>query len=104
MITLETRVSQRKEVLFHELGGEAVLLNLESGKYFGLDEVGTRMWLLITEHGQLAPAYEALLAEYEVEPERLEQDLLKLANQLLEHGLLEVEAGLPAEDGAVAQR
>lgn len=98
--TLQTRVSQRQDVLFHELGGEAVLLNLESGKYFGLDEVGTRIWQLITEHGQLEPAYQALLQEYEVEPERLAEDLLKLVDQLLEHGLL--EAGLPAENETAA--
>jgi hypothetical protein len=94
MITLETRISIPKDVLFHEVADdtadEMVLLNLTDGKYFSLDDVGTRMWLLLSEHGQLKPAYQALLKEYDVEPQQLEQDLLALAERLVEHGLLQV--------------
>ncbi|MBN2547783.1 MAG: PqqD family protein [Anaerolineales bacterium] len=88
MVTLETTLHVPKDVLFHELAGEAVLLNLVTGKYYGLDEVGTRMWMLLSEHKQIEPAYQALLDEYEVEPERLQSDLLKLADDLVAHGLL----------------
>lgn len=95
MTSLQSRVCQGKDVLFHELGGEAVLLNLETGKYYGLDEVGTRMWMLVVEHGCLEPAYQALLQEYDVEPERLAQDLVQLVDQLISHGLLRLEDAEP---------
>jgi len=95
MTSLQSRVRQGEDVLFHELGGEAVLLNLETGKYYGLDEVGTRMWTLIIEHGCLEAAYQALLQEYEVEPERLAQDLVQLVDQLVSHGLLRLEDAEP---------
>ncbi len=62
-------------VLFHDLGGEAVLLELEGGQYYGLDEVGTRIWLLLVEHGDVQQVLELLLGEYDVDQERLREDL-----------------------------
>jgi len=91
MATLESRISVPKDVLFRELSGEAVILNLETGKYYGLDEVGTRMWTLLAQHGHVEPAYRALLDEYDVTEERLQQDLLSLVNELVSHGLLQVD-------------
>ena len=90
MTTLNSTLRVPDEVLFREVGGEAVLLHQETGKYFGLDEVGTRMWLLLTEHGQLSPAYQALLDEYDVAPEQLQHDLLAFVESLASHGLLRV--------------
>jgi hypothetical protein len=89
-ITLESTISVPEDVLFREVEGEAVLLNTASGKYFGLDEVGTRMWTLLAEHGQVEPAYRALLEEYDVAPEQLQQDLLDLVGKLVAHGLIRV--------------
>jgi hypothetical protein len=80
-------------VLFNDVGGEAVLLNLETGKYYGLDEVGTRMWSVLTDHGQVALAYEALADEFDVTKEQLRQDLLNLVDELVTHGLVEVVGG-----------
>lgn len=80
------------DVIFRELGGEAVLLNLESGIYFGLDPVGTRAWQLIVEHGCLERVHERLLEEYDVAPAALEADLLSLFSDLSRHGLLRVQA------------
>jgi hypothetical protein len=88
MTSLNTSIQVPPDILFHELSGEAVLLNLETGKYFGLDEVGTRMWLLLTEHSNLLPAYQALLQEYEVEEDQLQTDLIHLVDELALHGLL----------------
>ena len=75
-------------VLVRELVGESVLLNLDSETYFGLDEIGTRFWLLLTESPSIQAAYETLQAEFDVEPEQLRRDLEILLGQLLEQGLL----------------
>lgn len=77
-------------VLVRQLGDESVLLNLDSETYFGLDEVGTRMWSLLTTSSSIQAAYDTLLAEYEVQPEVLRQDLETLLSQLIERGLLEL--------------
>jgi hypothetical protein len=76
-----------------ELGGEAVLLNLDSETYFGLDDVGTRVWHTLTGAPSIQAAYESLLAEYDVAPQVLRQDLEALLDQLLQHGLLELGDG-----------
>jgi hypothetical protein len=79
--------------LFRELRGEAVLLNLGSESYFGLDAVGTRMWMVLTAAASIQAAYEALLDEYDVEAEKLREDLDGLIGKLVEHGLVEISDG-----------
>ena len=90
MLTLETKYSIPKDVLFREVDEEMVLLNLVNGKYFTLDDVGTRIWALMTEHAQLKAVHQALLEEYKGEPQQLEQDLLALTNQLIANELLQI--------------
>jgi Coenzyme PQQ synthesis protein D (PqqD) len=75
-------------VVFRELDGEAVLLNLDSGVYFGLDEVGTRVWALLVEHGTLERVCSQLMEEYDVEPAVLEQDVSRLVEELCHKGLV----------------
>lgn len=53
-VTLASRVRINDDVMFQELQGEAVLLSLASGTYFGLDRMGTRIWQLFSEHEQLS--------------------------------------------------
>jgi hypothetical protein len=91
MIPFESKITVPESVLFRELDGEAVLLSLGSERYYGLDEVGTRMWLLLAEHGAIPPAYDALLAEYEVAEDQLRRDLLDLVEKLVAEELLAVE-------------
>lgn len=76
------------EVLFQEVGGETVLLDLESEQYFGLNAVGTRVWALLNEGVDASALVETLLAEYEVEREALEADVSSLLAQLEEAGLI----------------
>ena len=78
-----------KDVLFQEVSGETVLLDLESEQYFGLDEVGTRIWALLNEGQGVAAIVETLLTEYEVEREQLEGDVRELLAALLDAGLIE---------------
>ena len=96
MLSLESKVSVPKEVLFHEVADEdvdeMVLLDLVHGLYFSLDDVGARMFVLISEHGELKAVHQALLEEYAVDSQQLEQDLLELTGQLVANGLLQVRA------------
>jgi hypothetical protein len=72
---------------------EAILVNLNTEVYLGLNPVGARMWSALTDAPSIDAAYRALLAEYEVEPERLRTDLEELLGQLLGQKLIEVQAG-----------
>lgn len=88
---MDVAVSVPDGVLIQELDGEAVLLNLDSGRYFGLDEVGTSMWNALARHGRVRFAYEALLAEYEVSEVQLQEELLDLIGKLAGFGLLQID-------------
>ncbi len=79
-----------ENVVSRELEGEAVILNLESGVYFGLNEVGTRIWTMIQQYGSLRKVLEAVQQEYEVAPQVLEKDLLELIDQLQARGLVKL--------------
>jgi hypothetical protein len=94
-ITLETTVEIPDDVVFRNLEGEAVLLNLQSGTYFGLDPVGTAAWLLVAEDGRLRHVFEQMLREFEVAPEVLEEDLLDLVRRLATEGLVTVRTTQP---------
>ena len=68
-----------------------VILNLDSGMYFGLNAVGARIWNLIQEPRSVQDIRDLLLEEYEVDPERCENDLLALLHGLAAEGLAEVK-------------
>jgi superfamily II helicase len=89
-LTLESRIKIDDEVLSQELQEEAILLNLKTGVYFGLDEVGRRIWQLLKEHEDLSKVMEALLVEYDVSEERCREDLLDLVRKMEEQGLVKV--------------
>lgn len=78
------------DVLFQEVRGETVLLNLDNERYFGLDEVGTRFLQLVQQESNLQAIFRTMLEEYEVEAEQLERDLGKLMDEMIEAGLISV--------------
>ena len=96
MLTFTDRATAPQHVLVRVLDRESVLLNLETERYFGLDETGTRMWQLVTASQDIEAAYRELLAEFDVEPELLRTHLTDLLEQLVENGLIQV---LPADVG-----
>jgi len=100
MLTFKDRATVPKHVLVRLLDQESVLLNLETERYFGLDETGTRMWQLLTTSPDIDAAYQELLAEYDVQPELLRENLTELVGHLVEHGLLQI---LPADAGKLAE-
>lgn len=78
------------DVVAREVGGETMLLDLASGTYFGLDEVGAKVWQTLEDGRSPAQACDAIFAAYEVERDILECDVLALLEQLLESGLITV--------------
>jgi len=92
-IPFTTRVSVAPDALVQDLGDESVILNLKTESYLGLDDVGTGMWKALTTSASIEVAYRVLLAEYDVDPDVLRHDLGELVEQLVEHGLVDVEAG-----------
>jgi hypothetical protein len=88
----ETSVlSATKDQVSCVLDGEAVILNLSSGEYFGLDPVGARVWSLLQEPTSVKAILDILLEEYDVEPDDCERDLLALFREMAAQGLIEIK-------------
>ena len=77
-----------EEVLSQEVNGETVLLDLEGESYFGLDEVGTRVWQLLQAKSTVADTLDTLFKEYDVSREQLESDVGELWEKLVDAGLI----------------
>ena len=89
-ISFSDRVRMPDDVLISRLQEESVILNLDSERYFGLDDVGTRMLSVLSASDSIEAAYRSLLDEYDVDDRVLRQDLLALVENLVRQGLVEV--------------
>jgi coenzyme PQQ synthesis protein D (PqqD) len=85
-----------KDQVSCDLAGEAAILNIKNGVYYGLNPVGARIWNLMQEPRQVAEIQNEITSEYEVEPERCARDLVSLLEKLLAEGLIEVRNGSSA--------
>ena len=90
-MTLQDSVRIPDEVATRKVGEETILLDLNTGIYFGLDAVGSRFVELLENNGEIAAAYRVMLQEFEVTSEVLETDLLRLAEEMCARRLLLVE-------------
>ena len=87
-ISFSDRVQVPEGVLISKLQDEAVILNLDSERYFGLDDVGTRFLNVLTTSDSIEAAYEALRHEYNIDAHVLREDLLALVENLIDQGIL----------------
>ena len=91
-ISFFDRVEVPKHVLVRFLDNESVFLNLETEHYYGLDEIGTRMWQAVTAAPYIEAAYEQLLSQFDVEAQQLL--ISELLERLVNHGLLRVHCAM----------
>lgn len=89
----EQQFTVSADVLFQEVAGEMVLLDLATEEYFGLDEIGARIWQAIDGGEPFETAMQQILDKFEVGREQLEQDVAALLDQLVQAGLLKSDAG-----------
>ncbi len=87
-MNLDTQLSIPPQVMSRLVENETVLLDLESGIYFGLDGVGKRIWESVAEGNSLAEIAEVIAAEYEVEEAKAQADVIEFTSDLVERGLL----------------
>lgn len=91
-ISFSDRVRVPEGVLVSQLQEESVILNLDSERYFGLDDVGTRFLAVLTTADSIDAAYQSLVEEYDVDREVLREDLVALVENLLQQGIIEISA------------
>jgi Coenzyme PQQ synthesis protein D (PqqD) len=94
-ISLESVVVASKDQVSCSLDDEVAIVHVRAGIYYGLDPVGARIWELITTPRSVRAVRDALLAEYQVDTERCEGDLVTLLLTMADAGLVEVSDGEP---------
>ena len=92
MIRLDDTITVNEDLMVADLDGEMVLLNTQSGTYFGLNEVGSRIWELASEPRMIKDILDALANEYSVDQKQLEGDVLHFINSLFQRSLVHVIA------------
>jgi hypothetical protein len=85
---LGTRLSVPPQVMSRRVGDETVLLDLQSGLYFGVDQVGQRVWELAGDGRTLGEIVDAVVSEYEIGRGQAEVDVMEFAETLVRRGLL----------------
>ncbi len=90
-IAFDSTITISPDVMVRKVGEESVLLDLKTERYLGLDDVSSRFWEVLTDGGSMNSAYDSLLAEFEVSPDRLRNDLGAFVQELLRLGLVQLE-------------
>jgi hypothetical protein len=91
-LSVHSIVSAAPEQVSCPLGEESAILNLKNTVYYGLDPVGARIWNLLQQPRSVGELRDALLAEYEVDADRCERDLLDLLEKMRDEGLIQVRS------------
>jgi len=89
-ISTSSIVVASKDQVSSDLAGETVLLSMQSAMYYGLDQVGSRIWELVREPIRVSDLRDAIMREYDVEAESCEADVLAFLRELVANGLIEV--------------
>lgn len=82
-----------KDILFREIEGEAVLLNIRTGVYFGMNPVGTGIWRIMEKKKNLEDVLESMLENFEIDRKTCEQDLAEFVGRLEKNDLVSIENG-----------
>lgn len=92
-VTTSSVVVAAKDQVSSNLAGEVVVLSLGTGRYYGLDRVGAQVWNLLLTPARVADIRDAIVRQYDVEPDRCERDVLALLQRLADQGLIELTDG-----------
>jgi hypothetical protein len=86
----QQRISLAPDVMARRVGQEVFILSVRSESYFGLDEVGSRMFALLTEGASVGDTLRQIETEYAVDPELLRRDLQTLIGEMARHELIQI--------------
>jgi len=96
-ITTESEVVAARDQVSSDLAGEVILLSLQTAEYYGAQGVAARVWEMVQKPVRVAELRDAIVSEYDVEPEDCERDMLTFLRQLAGEGLLEVLDDHPSD-------
>jgi PqqD family protein of HPr-rel-A system len=96
MVTEHSTVVVSPGLTAADLGGEAVVLDPQSGRYYGLNELGARIFELARKPRSVERIMQALLQEYDVKADQLKADLIAFLHEMEQRNLIEASDDTPA--------
>lgn len=90
VLSLNSVVEASKDQVSSDIGGETILLSMQSAMYYGLDSVGSRIWALVQEPIRVSVIRDVIAREYDVDPGQCEADVLAFLQEVAAKGLIEV--------------
>lgn len=92
MIELQSVVAVRSDLLWSDVGGEVVIMEVDSGRYFNLDDIGSRIWRQIETPTDVASLCEALQQRHAAPLDKIRSDVIAFLDQMLEKSLIRLQS------------
>jgi len=89
-IDINTNVQRISNVLSNQIDGETILLSIENGEYYGMENIGSRIWELLENPVSIQNILKYLLDEFDVSKEQCTIDTLKFVNKLIDKNLINI--------------
>ena len=90
-LTLSSAIERNNEILATAIDGEFVMMSIDTGKYYGLNSVGSRIWELIAQPTSVESVCKTLLGEFSVEKQKCEKEVLDILQQMFQKNLVVVK-------------
>lgn len=91
MLSPNTRISKRQDLLTSEIDGKVVLLGVDSGKYFAFDDISTDIWNRLDSQSLLLDLCKALANDYDADLKTIQMDVCKVLTMLAENHLIDID-------------
>jgi hypothetical protein len=89
-LDITARVTRHPDMISAEIGGEAVMMSIEKGAYFGLNPIATRIWDLIEQPKSVAELIAVISAEYEVSDAQCAADVQEFVADMIARGIAQL--------------
>ena len=89
-IQLDSMVARDQSLMFSDLDDETVMMSIESGKYYGLDDIGSRIWVLSEQQCSVGDICDSLMTEFEVDRDTCQRHVFEFLEELKDEGIITV--------------
>lgn len=86
--THDSLLQRSGDIITSEADGEIVMMNIETGQYHSINEVGSDIWKMLESPIKLSDICKNLLADYDIDEKTCEDEVLKFVEHLSNEGLL----------------
>ena len=90
-ISTVTNITQAAGLVAADMDGKKVMLNIDKGTYYGLDDIGSHIWDLLEVPRKIQEVVDLLLQEYDVEEKVCQHDVMLFINKLYDRGLVDID-------------